>query len=107
MRSTASANAGSGKIDSIDSAKQASATSVKSHFSKKSTSTQHQQQGGNAGGLYYQRGGGQSQRNAGNEYRRMGFHGRNHSSGVDKGFPPSKMKQIYVAKQTTNGNSST
>ncbi|KAL8473182.1 hypothetical protein ACS0TY_030127 [Phlomoides rotata] len=107
LRSTAassgSANAPSGKNETIDSGKQANASSVKSHFSKKSTSTQHQQ--GNASGFYYQRGG-SSQRNMGND-RRMGFHGRNHSSGVDKGFPGSKMKQIYVAKQTTNGNSST
>ncbi|GAB2279667.1 hypothetical protein Dimus_014312 [Dionaea muscipula] len=40
--------------------------------------------------------------------RKMGFHGRNHnnSNGNDKGpFPASKVKQIYVAKQTREGTS--
>lgn len=61
-------------------------------------------------GYNYQRGGsgpsGTSQRNnAGNEWshRRMNFHGRNQTFGSDKGFSSSKMKQIYVAKQTSNG----
>lgn len=55
----------------------------------------------------YQRGGGgaASHRSSstGNEWshRRMGFHGRNQSFGAEKGFPSSKMKQVYVAKQTS------
>lgn len=35
-------------------------------------------------------------------HRRMGYQGR--GQGSDKGFAPSKMKQIYVAKSTTSGN---
>lgn len=108
LRSTAASsgntNAASGKNDTIDTGKQASANSVKNQFPKKSGPTQHQP--GNVSGQYYQRGG-SSQRNELPHHRRMGFHGRNHSSGVDKGFPGSKMRQIYVAKQTTSGNSST
>ncbi|KAI4330620.1 hypothetical protein MLD38_028893 [Melastoma candidum] len=33
-------------------------------------------------------------------HRRGGFHGRNHSLGAEKGLSSSKVKQIYVAKQT-------
>lgn len=58
-------------------------------------------------GYSYQRGSGMSQRNAaGNEWshrRTGGFHGRNQSFGADKGFPSTKVKQIYVAKQSTSG----
>lgn len=96
---SASANAESGKTDTIDSGKRhQSGSSVKSQFSKKNFSTQ-----GNTTGLYYQRG---QRNNAGNElpHRRMGFHGR---GGMDRNFPAAKMKQIYVAKQSTNGSSST
>ncbi|KAL5754914.1 hypothetical protein ACOSP7_023134 [Xanthoceras sorbifolium] len=66
------------------------------------------QQYSNSSGYNYQRGSGVSQKNSsGGEWshRRMGFHGRNQSFGAEKGFPPSKMKQIYVAKQTTSGTS--
>lgn len=98
-----STNAESGKTDTIDSGKQHhNASSVKSQYPKKNLSTQQ----GNTTGLYYQRGH-MSQRNSiGNElsHRRMGFHGR---GSVDRSFPASKIKQIYVAKQTTTGNSST
>ncbi|XP_054786759.1 uncharacterized protein LOC129293006 isoform X2 [Prosopis cineraria] len=37
--------------------------------------------------------------------RRMGLQGRNHTLGADKSFSTSKVKQIYVAKQTTAGAS--
>lgn len=63
-------------------------------------------------GYNYQRGGGVvSQKNSSgvewSQHRRMGFQGRNQSLGAEKSYPPSsKMKQIYVAKQTTGGNSS-
>ncbi|KAK9285011.1 hypothetical protein L1049_024193 [Liquidambar formosana] len=59
-------------------------------------------------GYNYQRGGGVSQKNSsGNEWshRRAGYQGRNHSLGAEKNFQSSKMKQIYVAKQTPSGTS--
>ncbi|KAL3526774.1 hypothetical protein ACH5RR_011430 [Cinchona calisaya] len=68
------------------------------------------QQSYSAGYNYPRGGSGTSHRNnAGNEWphRRMGFHGRNQSFGSEKGLPSSKMKQIYVAKQTTSGTSTT
>ncbi|XP_028763913.1 uncharacterized protein LOC114722135 isoform X2 [Neltuma alba] len=37
--------------------------------------------------------------------RRMGLQGRNQTLGADKSFSTSKVKQIYVAKQTTAGAS--
>ncbi|CAA2995762.1 Hypothetical predicted protein [Olea europaea subsp. europaea] len=73
-------------------------------FPQKNSSTRQS----NSSGYIYQRGGGMSQRNnAGNEcsYRRMGFQGRNQSSGAEKFGLGSKMKQIYVAKQTKSGSS--
>ncbi|PIN10099.1 Actin filament-coating protein tropomyosin [Handroanthus impetiginosus] len=99
------ANAESAKTDNIENSKRQNASSVKAQFSKKNTSNQQ----GNTSGYNSQRGGMSQRNNTGNDwsYRRMGFHGRNHSSGVDKGFPSSKVKQIYVAKQSTSGNSTT
>ncbi|XP_058010481.1 uncharacterized protein LOC110646856 isoform X2 [Hevea brasiliensis] len=70
---------------------------------QRSTSAQHY---GNSSGYNYQRGGGISQKNSSGaewSHRRMGFQGRNQSLGAEKGFPSSKMKQIYVAKQTSSG----
>uniref|UniRef100_A0A5B6YT97 Uncharacterized protein n=1 Tax=Davidia involucrata TaxID=16924 RepID=A0A5B6YT97_DAVIN len=73
------------------------------------------QQYSHSAGYSYQRGGGVSQKNSNSSggewphphpHRRMGFHGRNQSLGAEKSFPSSKMKQIYVAKQTS-GNSTT
>ncbi|KAM7250117.1 hypothetical protein ACFE04_022000 [Oxalis oulophora] len=60
----------------------------------------------------YQRGGGgfSQKNNSGGEWshrRTGGFQGRNQPIGADKGFPPSKMKQIYVAKQPSTGTTST
>ncbi|GAV82424.1 hypothetical protein CFOL_v3_25876 [Cephalotus follicularis] len=58
----------------------------------------------------YQRGVGVAQKNSSGgdwSHHRMGFQGRNQSLGADKGFPASKMKQIYVAKQPTSGTPST
>ncbi|KAF8023152.1 hypothetical protein BT93_F0600 [Corymbia citriodora subsp. variegata] len=51
--------------------------------------------------------GGPSQK--GNEWphRRTGFPGRNHSYGSEKSFASSKVKQIYVAKQTIGGKTAT
>ncbi|XP_030974288.1 uncharacterized protein LOC115994337 [Quercus lobata] len=58
-------------------------------------------------GYNYQRGGVSQKNSSGTEWshRRMGFQGRNQSLGPEKSFPSSKMKQIYVAKQTTSGTS--
>lgn len=78
----------------------------------KPQSSQHKnmsaQQYSHSSGYNYQRGGGVSQRNSSGaewSHRRMGFQGRNQSLGAEKSFPSSKMKQIYVAKQTTSGTS--
>ncbi|XP_030451968.1 uncharacterized protein LOC115673859 isoform X1 [Syzygium oleosum] len=51
--------------------------------------------------------GGPSQK--GNEWphRRTGFQGRNHSFGSEKSFASSKVKQVYVAKQTIGGKTAT
>ncbi|WCJ30734.1 hypothetical protein M5689_012274 [Euphorbia peplus] len=75
--------------------------------------TQQQQpsrQKSTSGGYGYQRGGHDSQKNASSggewshhqhhHHRRMGYQGRNQTMGGEKSFPPSKLKQIYVAKQT-------
>lgn len=110
QNSTGSATAESGKNDvlknSIDkNGKHQSTNSLKSEpFPQKNANTRQS----NSSGYNYQRGGGISQRNnAGNEwsYRRMGFHRRNQSAGAEKGGLGSKMKQIYVVKQTTSGSS--
>ncbi|KAM6564342.1 hypothetical protein CsatB_024340 [Cannabis sativa] len=66
------------------------------------------QQYGHSSGYNYHRGGGVSQRNSSTgewTHRRQGFHGRNQSVGGEKSFHSSKMKQIYVAKQTSTGSS--
>ncbi|KAE7999604.1 hypothetical protein FH972_004012 [Carpinus fangiana] len=74
------------------------------------SSSQHKnmsaQQYSHSSGYNYQRGG-VSQKNSGADWshRRMGFQGRNQSLGAEKSFPSSKMKQIYVAKQTNSGTS--
>ncbi|TQD91430.1 hypothetical protein C1H46_022998 [Malus baccata] len=57
---------------------------------------------------YYQRGGASQKNSSGGDWshRRMGYQGRNQSLGAEKGFPATtKMKQIYVAKQTSSGSS--
>ncbi|XP_022739914.1 uncharacterized protein LOC111292004 isoform X2 [Durio zibethinus] len=62
---------------------------------------------GNSSGYNHQRGSGVSHKNNSSEWthRRMGFQGRNQSMSGDKNFPALKTKQIYVAKQTNNGTS--
>lgn len=68
----------------------------------------NQQYDHSSGHNNYPRGGGMSQRNnSGGEWshRRMGYHGRNQSQGAEKSFSSSKVKQIYVAKQTIGGAS--
>ncbi|KAG8384388.1 hypothetical protein BUALT_Bualt04G0112900 [Buddleja alternifolia] len=101
--SSGSANAEPCKNDKVESgigniSKHQSASSVKTHFSQKSS------------GYTYPRGGMSQRNNTGNDWshRRMGFHGRNQSTtSMDKSYPSSKMKQIYVPKQTTSGSSTT
>ncbi|CBI21433.3 unnamed protein product, partial [Vitis vinifera] len=65
------------------------------------------QQYNHSTGYNYQRGVVSQKNGSGGEWshRRMGFQGRNQTMGVDKNFPSSKMKQIYVAKQPTSGTS--
>ncbi|XP_027359703.1 uncharacterized protein LOC113868393 isoform X2 [Abrus precatorius] len=70
------------------------------------TQQQHDQSSGYT--TNYQKGGSISLRNSsGGEWshRRMGFQGRKQSLGADKSLSSSKVKQIYVAKQTLSGAS--
>ncbi|XP_062002882.1 uncharacterized protein LOC133720542 isoform X1 [Rosa rugosa] len=77
-------------------------SNVKSQPSQHKNNVSNQQYGHSS---YYQRGGSQKNSSGGEwSHRRMGFHGRNQSMGAEKSFP-SKMKQVYVAKQTPSGNS--
>ncbi|XP_050379280.1 uncharacterized protein LOC126796485 isoform X2 [Argentina anserina] len=77
-------------------------SNVKSQPSQHKNNTSNQQYGHSS---YYQRSGSQKNSSGGEwPHRRMGFHGRNQSIGAEKSFP-SKMKQVYVAKQTPGGNS--
>ncbi|XP_022775201.1 LOW QUALITY PROTEIN: uncharacterized protein LOC111317114 [Durio zibethinus] len=77
---------------------------VQSSLQNNKSSTQHYS---NFPGYNHQRGSGILQKNSPGAWthRRMGFQDRNQSMGGDKNFPSSKMKQIYVAKQTTKGTS--
>ncbi|KAJ8567250.1 hypothetical protein K7X08_019458 [Anisodus acutangulus] len=75
----------------------------KTQTQQKNASAQQNQTAGHN----YHRGGVMSQRSvAGNDWshRRMGFHGRNQSLGA---VPSTKLKQIYVAKQTLSGTTTT
>uniref|UniRef100_A0A7N0T9R3 Uncharacterized protein n=1 Tax=Kalanchoe fedtschenkoi TaxID=63787 RepID=A0A7N0T9R3_KALFE len=74
----------------------------------------HQMKHGHSTGYSYHRGGSSRQRNGtgssnNNEWphRRAGYHSKNQSSNTEKGFYPSKVKQIYVPKQPANSTSST
>ncbi|XP_016497546.2 uncharacterized protein LOC107816357 [Nicotiana tabacum] len=107
-------NADIGKNDSLrngvsNNGKEPGSSGFKTHSQQKNTSAQQSQ----SAGYNYHRGGGMSQRNmAGNDWshRRMGFHGekgRNQSLGAEKGFSSTKVKQIYVAKQTVSGTKTT
>lgn len=100
--SSGCANAETGNIDALrngvsNSGKDQSVSGFRTQTQQKNTSA----------GYNYHRGGGMSQRNmAGNDWshRRMGFHGRNQSLGA---VPSTKVKQIYVAKQTLGGSKTT
>ncbi|WJX89659.1 hypothetical protein P8452_71638 [Trifolium repens] len=70
-------------------------------------STQQQHYDHSSGHTNYQRGGGVSHRNnSGGEWSHRRYHGRNQSMGGDKNFSSSKVKQIYVAKQTISSSGS-
>ncbi|XP_051141282.1 uncharacterized protein LOC127258477 [Andrographis paniculata] len=86
-----------GKTDTTENGKHQNTSSARSQFSQRNTSSR---QGNTSGYRYSQRGGMSQRNNTGGEWsqRRLGFHGRN------QGLPGSKMKQIYVAKQTTTVN---
>ncbi|KAA8531702.1 hypothetical protein F0562_006581 [Nyssa sinensis] len=106
--SSGSAIADGGKTGTVGSSNKngQSTNSFKTQSSQpKNLSTQ---QYNHSAGYSYQKGGGVSQKNnsSGGEWshRRMGFHGRNQSLGAEKSFPSSKMKQIYVAKQTSGAS---
>ncbi|XP_022751278.1 uncharacterized protein LOC111299986 isoform X2 [Durio zibethinus] len=103
--------AGAGQIDvqndgGIKSSGQSAnpAFKAESYQQKNISSSQHYS---DSSGYNHQRGSGALQKHSSGEwtYRRMGFQGRSQSMGGDKNFPASKMKQIYVAKQTNNGSS--
>lgn len=99
--------ADAGKTDTVQNGssigQNTSSTFKPQSSQQKNTSSQ---QYSNSSGYNYQRGSGVSQKNSsGGEWPHRRFHGRNQSFGVERGFSPSKMKQIYVAKQTTSGTS--
>lgn len=106
--SSGCANADTGKIDALrngvsNSGKDQGVSGYKTQSQQKNAPAQQNQ----TAGYNYHRGGGMSQRNmAGNDWshRRMGFHGRNQSLGA---VPSTKVKQIYVAKQTLSGTKTT
>ncbi|XP_059293651.1 uncharacterized protein LOC132046866 isoform X1 [Lycium ferocissimum] len=106
--SSGCANADIGKNDAFrngvsNSGKDQGVSGFKTQTQQKNASTQQNQ----TAGYNYHRGGGMSQRNMGGNdwsHRRMGFHGRNQSLGA---VPSTKVKQIYVAKQTLSGTKTT
>lgn len=101
--STESVTSDTGKREAVQNGRSNSSSGL----SMNSFKPQHSQQKNLSSQQYnnttgYQRGGA-SQRNSSTgdwSYRRMGFHGKNNSLGADKVLPNSKVRQIYVAKQT-------
>lgn len=98
--SSASAPAEVGKTNNLrNSGKNNSEGHNSSGFKTRSTQQSH------SANYNFQRGGvmASQRNNSGSEWshRRMGFHGRNQMFGVEKGLPSSKMKQVYVAKQSS------
>ncbi|KAJ6398568.1 hypothetical protein OIU77_019365 [Salix suchowensis] len=108
--STASIISEAGMIDGMQNDRassgsgQNSSSALKTKPShQKNTSAQHYN---NSAGYNYQRGGGGSQKNSSGaewSHRRTAYQGRNQTMGIEKNYPPSKTKQIYVAKQTATG----
>ncbi|KAL8168054.1 hypothetical protein V2J09_009553 [Rumex salicifolius] len=81
--------------------------SMKAQPSEQNPSGQRQQN--HRSGYGYQRGGGGVTHKVGSgaewSGRRTGFHGRSQSGNGGRGFPQPKMKQIYVAKQSSSSGS--
>ncbi|KAJ6774415.1 hypothetical protein OIU79_017757 [Salix purpurea] len=108
--SSASTISEAGKIDGMQNDRassgsgQNSSSALKTKPShQKNTSAQHYN---NSAGYNYQRGGGGSQKNSSGaewSHRRTAYQGRSQTMGIEKNYPPSKTKQIYVAKQTATG----
>ncbi|KAL6551719.1 hypothetical protein OROGR_007873 [Orobanche gracilis] len=110
--SSGNANFESGKSDAAENSKPQKTSPLKTRYSRRNVSSTQQGYNNNNNtnsGYSYQRSGGMSCRSMGNEFphRRMDYRGRNHSGGVDRGYHSSKVKQIYVAKQSNSGGSTT
>ncbi|KAK6923032.1 hypothetical protein RJ641_011336 [Dillenia turbinata] len=85
-----------GKSSHTSGQNTSSAFTVQTSQPKNSTSQQYS----HPSGYNYQRGVSQKNSSGGEwSHRRTGFQHRNQSSGAEKSYPSSKMKQIYVAKQ--------
>ncbi|XVE82790.1 hypothetical protein DITRI_Ditri16bG0033800 [Diplodiscus trichospermus] len=103
--------AGAGRTDVQNGGDSNSSGQNTNHASKAQSSrpknVSSSQQYSNSSGYNHHRGSGVAQKSSSGEWthRRMGFQGRNQSMGGDKNFLASKMKQIYVAKQTNSGTS--
>ncbi|KAK7331079.1 hypothetical protein VNO77_25292 [Canavalia gladiata] len=94
-----------GQNDNGSSSNNRNATSFKSQPSQIHISTHSQQSDHSSGHTNYQRGSVSQRNNSGGEWsHRRGYQGRSQSMGADKNFS-TKVKQIYVAKQTINGAS--
>lgn len=97
----------SGSIHNLSNSSSQSTTSAFKAQSSQQQTSSTQQYLNPTNSFLDQRTGGLSQKgSSGGEWshRRMGFQGRNQSSGTEKNFA-SKMKQIYVAKPTSGGPS--
>ncbi|CAA0840952.1 Unknown protein [Striga hermonthica] len=106
-----SSNPESIKTDTTENSKPQNTSALNAQFPKKNVSSAQQgsnnynNNNSNTSRYGYRRSGGvmAHRQGSGSEYshRRVGYYGRNQSSGVDKGFHSSKVKQIYVAKQNS------
>ncbi|KAL6553147.1 hypothetical protein OROGR_006989 [Orobanche gracilis] len=108
--SSGSANSESGKSHAAEHSKPQKTSPLKTRYSRRNVSSTQQGYNNNTNSGYgYQRSGAMSYRSMGNEFhhRRMDYRGRNQSGGVNRGYHSSKVKQIYVPKQSTSGGSST
>ncbi|XP_010270022.1 PREDICTED: uncharacterized protein LOC104606489 [Nelumbo nucifera] len=103
------ANAGDGgasnnSSNTSNSGRQSVNSVFKAQTSQQQTSSNHQYL--HHAGYLDQRGVSQKVGSGGEwSHRRMGFQGRNQSSGTEKNLASSKIKQIYVAKAATSGTS--
>ncbi|KAK7263127.1 hypothetical protein RJT34_30712 [Clitoria ternatea] len=85
---------------------QNASSSFKIQPSQVNISTTHQSEHSTGHSTNYQRGGASQRNSSGGDWsHRRGYQGRNQSMGADKSFSSTKVKQIYVAKQTISGAS--